>query len=291
MTSRVPRRASNAVPALLGGAAFVAWTLLGAPFASAHDDLKPTIERLRGSAAAADSAAAPVRERVQALLDRGELERLEGEFAAAEEDYAAAEALAPAHPRISLCRAALAADQERWARADSLVALAVARGDAGAETFRLWARIHRARGMGLRAIADLDRSLAAPDGWSPDAVVTRARWTHELLGRESEVAFLAAALARDPASIPIALRLAESEAELGRFGRALERLEGVLARCGERCFALRARRADFLQRLGRTLEADAERSAVLVAIAATAPRRPADDELARALRGRLEEQP
>ena len=93
------------------------------------------------------------------------------------------------------------------------------------------------------------------------------------------------------AILPIALRMAEGEAELGRFEEALARLEGVLARCDERCFALRARRADFLQQLGRTLEADAERSAVLLAIAATTPRRPADDVLARVLRARLEERP
>jgi hypothetical protein len=122
-------------------------------------------------------------------------------------------------------------------------------------------------------------------------VVTRARWTFELEGRDAEVEFLASAIARDPASIPIALRMAEAEADLGRFEPALARLDGVLARCGERCFALRARRADFLQQLGRTLEADAERSAVLLAIATTTPRRPADDALVRELRARLEERP
>jgi tetratricopeptide (TPR) repeat protein len=282
------------IAAALVAAAFAAGS--GLRPASAHDDLVPTIERLRAETKveAEEALEHSPEARAERLLQRGELERIAREFERAEADYAAALALAPVAKaaRVALCRGALAADLGRWATAESLVAVALAGAPRDVRAHRLRATVLRARGRGREAIAALDAALGLPGGWRPGDVIERGRWARELDGPRAELEGLERALERDPASIPIALRACEVESELGLVDRALVRVERVVARCGERCFELPARRADLLERAGRPLEAEVERSAILAAMQSRpGGARPADRALQTTIEQQLEDHP
>jgi tetratricopeptide (TPR) repeat protein len=285
VTARAHIGRTCAALALVAGAA-----LLFAAEAAAHDDLAPAIERL-ASPPSPDAPETPVA-RAERLLARGELERLARRFDRAAADYDASEREDPSHgslATLALCRAALAADQERWARAESLATDAAMRAPDDARAWRLRATCRRALGRPREALIDLDRALACPGLARPDDAIERARLALALDGPDEALAGLERALVRHPASTPLVLEAMTLEVRLGRTDEALVRVDALFAHC-ERCAELHARKGDVLAAAGRRLEAEAEWTEALAAIETLGPRaRPAEAELATHLRKALKD--
>ncbi len=107
-------------------------------------------------------------------LARAELYRLDRRFAEAAADLERAAALAPAHPRLDLARAALALDTGDVGRAEVLATRAIVRDPGLGESWLLRSRAREAVGRGLEAADDMDRAIAALARPEPDHYLLRA---------------------------------------------------------------------------------------------------------------------
>jgi Tfp pilus assembly protein PilF len=212
-TLRIPH---NLLPAI--ALAALAWT-----GAAAHEPTAvPIAELTRRIAERPDS--------VELYLARGELRRVDGDFAGAREDHERVERLAPRHPALALQRAALALDAREPAVARRLLDATLVERPSDAQALRLRARAHRALGDAPAAIADLGRTIALVARPHPDLFLERARLQVEEGDHAGARAGLDQARTRLGAVASLELYAIELDLADGRPAAARERLEGLGAR-------------------------------------------------------------
>ncbi len=157
-------------------------------------------------------------------LRRAETLRLASRPREALADLRIAEALRPAEPRITLLRAQVAADAERWPEARALLDALLAQVGPHHDALRLRAQVLRQTGDTEGALRDLAAAVALGD--DVDAHLERA----QLLERAGRLAEAADALAEGAAATGSAVlhtELAWVAVVLGRFGDALAQLEAA----------------------------------------------------------------
>ena len=188
-------------------------------------------------ATAHDAPAGPIAELTRVLrahpdslelyLQRGELRRITGDVARAAADYDQVERRDPAHPRLEVCRAALALDTGDPAQARRRLdgALAAQPGDAAA--LRLRARACEALGDRAAAIGDLGAAIDRLEHPHPDLYLQRARLQMTLGDREASIAGLDAARMRLGPVASLELYAIELELAAGRPASARERLARI----------------------------------------------------------------
>ncbi len=261
--------------------------------ARAHGTLHDTIERVQSALPPTDPSGGG--DAAQALLERGELKRLAGDFKGAHADFDASANLKPERPALLFCRGALALDEGDPASAERLVARGLELEPGTPPAWVLRATIRSRRGDGRGAIADYDRALEttwasgrrAPADW----ILERGRLVRGLDGDEAALAGLERALARDGEHPVLLLKTIDAERSLGRTDAALERLERferALPNEAPRTSTL-ALRGDLLREAGRSLEADAAYTEALATASALpeARRSPAMRALVTRLEARL----
>ena len=114
-----------------------------------HDEIRHLTERIALEPTCADC-----------WLRRGELHRLDENPAAAARDFDQVERLQPAHPRLRLCRSALALDEGDPELALVLASSYLARHPDDADALELRARINERLGRTMNAASDRTRVAA-----------------------------------------------------------------------------------------------------------------------------------
>ncbi len=194
---------------------------------------------------------------VELRLQRAEALRRANRSEEALAELRVAEALRPADPRVTLIRARIAVDTERWSAARTLLDAFLAQHGPHAEALSLHARVLRQAGDTAGALRDLAALVALGD--DVDAHLERASLlAHEGRLREAHDALAEGAFATG--SAVLYERLADSALALGRFDDALAHLD-----CARAEGPLHARhlltRARILDTAGRQAEARADRLA------------------------------
>ena len=159
---------------------------------------------------------------VEQRLQRAEARRRGARLSEALDDLRIAEALRPGDPQITLIRARIAVDAERWTAARALLDALLAQRGPHAEALRLRARVLQQTGDDEGALRDL--AAAAALGDDVDTHLARAALL-EAHGRVAEAADAVAEGAFATGSAVLYERLAELSAALGRFDDALAHLD------------------------------------------------------------------
>jgi len=192
---------------------------------------------------------------VEQRLQRAEALRRSTRLNEALDDLRIAEALRPGDARITLIRARIAVDAERWPAARTLLDALLAQRGPHAEALRLRANVLQQTGDDDGALRDL--AAAAALGDDVDTHLARAALL-EAHGRLAEAADALAEGAFATGSAVLYERLAELSLTLGRFDDALAHLD-----CARAEGPLDARhllaRARILEAAGRRDEARAAR--------------------------------
>jgi tetratricopeptide (TPR) repeat protein len=163
---------------------------------------------------------------VELRVQRAEALRRASRPVEALDELRVAEALQPAEPRITLIRARIAVDGERWTGARTLLDAFLAQRGPHAEALRLHARVLQQAGDTDGALRDLAAVVALGDDL--DAHLERA----SLLERSGRLADAHDALAEGAFATGSAVlyeRLAEVALALGRFDVALAHLDSARA--------------------------------------------------------------
>lgn len=245
-------RAFARVPVL-----WIALACLTAATARAHDGAPLEIRALDRRIAAGPVAALD-------LLRRGELHRIEQEWAEAEADYGRAETLAPGLPELALCRAALALDRGRPAETLPQLEALLAREPGHAAAHVLRARALLALGRPAGAVTDLSAALETLERPTPELYLLRAdaRLQADPAAREAALAGLDEGIRRLGPAVALVQRAIGIEIELGRHDRALARLEAIAPQY-QRREAVLEQRGRILAAAGRAEEARAAYAAAL----------------------------
>ena len=233
----------------------------------AHDSTRDEIEtlstRIRGGEATASD-----------LLRRGELHRLNGEWAAAAADYDRAALLDPASPRVPLCRAALFLAVGSADAAKRTLDRVLGRAPDDADALQLRAQALIALGRPLQAARDLDRMLAHIKRATPDHYLERARTLvrcgERYIGRALEG--VDEGIQRLGTIVSLELFAIDLELRRRHFDAALARLDRLAPQLGQAGILLE-RRGELLAAAGRSDEARAAFAAALAEIESLAPQR------------------
>jgi tetratricopeptide (TPR) repeat protein len=245
---------------------------LGARPSLAHGDLHRRIQEVSRLIEAKAGQPAEQERSARLLLKRAELNGLHGDLSAARRDLQAARRLDAKLDLVDLVlgRLLLAAHQPRGARA--ALARFLERRPHHAEALTLQAEALVALGQPARAVELLDLALARMAQPEPDHYLARANLLVRLGPRHRDRALegLDQGIARLGPLVSLDTRAIELEVEMGRFDRALERVARQVAATSRQDPWL-ARRAEILERAGRTDEARAARQQALAAIDALPP--------------------
>ena len=209
--------------ALLGAAA----AAILASAAHAHEPpAVPIADLTRRIAASPDS--------LPLYLERGELLRISGDFTGARADYAQVERLDPRHPRLALCRAALALDTGDPSDARLRLDAALTANPFDVEALELRARALGALGERRAAIADLGAAIAQRQHPSPDLYLERARLEVAEGDRTAARRGLEEARARIGAAASLELYAIELDLEEGALRDARARFAAIRAHAEDR---------------------------------------------------------
>lgn len=204
-----------------------------------------------------DRAVAASPAEVELRVQRAEALRRAARPADALDELRIAEALRPGEPRITLIRARVAVDTERWPVARTLLDAFLAQRGPHAEALRLRARVLRQAGDTDGALRDLAAAVALAD--DVDAHLERASLL-EHGGRLAEAHDALAEGAFSSGSAVLYERLSQLALALGRVDDALAHLECARAEGPADARHLLAR-ARILDAAGRHAEARAARLA------------------------------
>ena len=233
---------------------------------SPHDDLLEQI-------VAMDARIASEAPSAELHLARGELHRLHQDWNAALADALRAQTLSREDARPVLLRARVYNDLAWYRTARMNVERYLAAQPASVEGLLLLADILAASGRPGDALESHDRAIALAEPPSPDQYLARAVLVRSLgpTRRELALAGLDEGIARLGPLVTLQLVAIELELELGRHGRALQRLDtsAVQSQRQERWLA---RRGQILEHAGRAAEALAAYRDALTAIDALKPR-------------------
>jgi tetratricopeptide (TPR) repeat protein len=227
--------------------------------ARAHGDLHEQIQALSAQLRA-DGGDAVL------FHKRGELYRAHRDYSAALADYARAERLDPGLAVVQLSRGRALLELGRPARARAALS-AFLRGDPDhAQALLLRARCQARLGAHAAAERDFERALDVMADPLPDLFLERAE-NLRVSGRpEPALAVLELGIQRLGALVTLENAALELELQLATFDAALARIDALLAQA-PRPEQLLARRAEVLQRAGRSQEACTARGQALAALA------------------------
>jgi len=267
---------------LLVVACFLGWPVPG----GAHGDVHGQIEAVTQEIEKAPRNA-------ELFLRRGELNRVHGDWDAAQADYAYAQALDPGLSVIDLARGRLFL-QAGWPRSakESLDRFL------SRNTNHVVALTTRARALGLLgdregAARDYTAAIAYSREPTPDLYIERARvlTTEDGASLAAALAGLDEGIRRLGPLVTLQLYAIDLEVRLGRVNEALGRLETIAAK-SPRKETWFARRGEILQEAGRSIEALEAYNNSLAAIKRLPPSRamvPAMLELRKRVEAALEE--
>ena len=214
----------------------------------------------------------PEHDLAQMHLDRGELHRLHRNWRAAEADYAQAARYEPEFHTVQRARGHMLLDSGRPRQARAVLERFLRNRENDPEGLLLHAQAMLALGAGPQAVALLDRALASLSRPEPDHFIARADILASL-GQPQllrAVEGLDAGIARLGPLVSLDTRAIEIELQLGRYENALRRVERQAA-ATIRKDLWQARRAEILDRAGRSEEARAARREALRSLAALPP--------------------
>ena len=190
------------------------------------------------------------------FLRRGELYRIERDWASAERDFTRAAQLDPRLSEVAVARAALLLDRGRPSRAKAATDRVLSDHPDHPEALRIRAQASIALGLPLEAARDLDRRIAVDPRPTPDHYIERARLLagcgEGFLGRA--VRGLDEGIARFGSIVSLEFFAIELETRQGKYDSALMRLEAIAPQFDRKELVLE-RRGEILAAAGRGGEA------------------------------------
>ena len=200
-------------------------------------------------------------------VQRGELYRLNREWALAEADFRKAVGLTPDNPDLDFHLGRLWFEAGRPERARSALDRFVAARPDHVEGLAIRGRILGALGERLAAAADYDRVIARLDPPEPEHYLQRARWLIAEGGAHADAALrgIDEAIARLGPLVTLITLAIDVESDRGRYDAALARFASLPAVLARRPNWL-ARRGDVLRAAGRDREASTAYADALAAI-------------------------
>ena len=255
---------------LVPAAAVVVVVLFRPPAAMAHGDLDCQVAEVSRVIRQAEALRPlPEHELAQMHLDRAELHRLRRDWRRAEADYNRAARYEPSFHTVERARGHMLLDAGRPRQARAALERFLRLRVNDPEGLLLHARAMLALGAGARAVELLDRALAELKQPEPDHFIARADILVSLGAEQlpQALAGLDAGVARLGPIVSLDTRAIEIELQLGRYESALARVERQAA-ATVRKDIWHARRADILDRAGRTEQARAARREALRSLAA-----------------------
>jgi tetratricopeptide (TPR) repeat protein len=252
----------------------VAMLILGAGAAPAwaHGDLARNIAEVTAHLRAELARPVDGHLRAKIHLERGELYRLHREFSRAARDYDAAERYEPGLQAIPLARARMWLESGRPVASRRVLERFLASHPGHAEALTLHARVLVALGRGARAVQALDQALRELTQPEPDHYLARAdilaglgrrHLPRALMGLDEGITRMGPLVSLDERAIDL-------EVALGRHDQALARIDRQAAATIRKDVWL-ARRADVLDRAGRTDDARQARREALALLRALPP--------------------
>lgn len=211
------------------------------------------------------------RNNVDALIQRGDMYRLHGNWAEARNDYAAAEKLAPDSGAILLSRAQLHVDMGEDPAARAAFDQFIARFPTNSVALLGRARVLARLGEREAAIADYSRAITVAASPQPEEFLERASLQASELGVDEAIQGLDEGLARLGWVVTFQKAAIDYELKRQRPDQAAVRLETIIARANRKESWL-AWKGEILLAAGKPQEAQAVLSAALKAIDGLPPR-------------------
>lgn len=208
---------------------------------------------------------------VDALIQRGDMYRLHGNWAEARNDYAAAEKLAPDSGAILLSRAQLHVDMGEYPAARVALDQFLARFPTNSVALLGRARVLARLGERPAAIADYSRAITVAASPQPEEFLERASLQASEFGVDEAIQGLDEGLARLGWVVTFQKAAIDYELKRQRPDQAAVRLETIIARANRKESWL-AWKGEILLAAGKPQEAQEVFDAALKAIDALPPR-------------------
>ncbi len=230
----------------------------------AHEDLTARIALLTAQISTNQN-------NVEALLQRGDMYRLHGNWVEARNDYAAAEKLAPDSGAVLLSRAQLHVDMGEYQLARVALDQFLARFPTNTVALLGRARVLTRLGERRAAIADYSQAIAVAASPQPEEFLERASLQASELGADEAIRGLDEGLERLGWVVTFQKAAIDYELKRQRPDQAAVRLETIIARANRKESWL-AWKGEILLAAGKTQEARAVFGEALKAIDALPPR-------------------